>query len=83
MLNTQVGNPENERTDANTIFLEENKTNILEKRDDNLSVLIDTKSSSLIECIEKRLHILEDQVIRIQNINLTRNAVSPACCRPP
>ena len=83
ILNTQVDNSENERTDANTIFLEENKTNILEKRDDNLSVLIDKKSSSLIECIEKRLHILEDQVIRIQNINLTRNVVSPACCRPP
>ena len=83
MLNTQVGNPENERTDANTIFLEENKTNILEKRDDNLLVLIDKKSSSLIEYIEKRFHILEDQVIGIQNINLPRNVVSPASCRPP
>ena len=81
--NTQVDNSEDERTDANTIFLEENKTNILEKRDDNLLVLIDKKSSSLIEYIEKRFHILEDQVIGIQNINLPRNVVSPASCRPP
>ena len=78
MPNTQVDNSEDERTDANTIFLEENKTNILEKRDDNLLVLIDKKSSSLIEYIEKRFHILEDQVIGMQNINLPRNAVNSA-----
>ena len=81
--NTQVNNSEDETTDANTIFLEENKTKILEKRDDNVSVLADKKFSSLIEYIEKRFHILEDQLIGIQNINLPRNVVNPACCRPP
>ena len=74
----QVDNLEDERTDANTIFLEENTTNILEKRDENVSVLIDKKFSSLIEYIEKRFHILEDQVIGMQNINLPRNVVNPA-----
>ena len=74
----QVDNSEDERTDANTIFLEENTTNILEKRDENVSVLIDKKFSSLIEYIEKRFHILEDQVIGMQNINLPRNVVNPA-----
>ena len=78
VLDTQVDNSEDERTDANTIFLEENTTNILEKRDENVSVLIDKKFSSLIEYIEKRFHILEDQVIGMQNINLPRNVVNPA-----
>ena len=69
---------EDERPDANTIFLEENTTNILEKRDENVSVLIDKKFSSLIEYIEKKFHILEDQVIGMQNINLRRNVVNSA-----
>ena len=56
---TQVDNLEDERTDANKTFLEENTTNILEKRDENVSVLIDKKFSSLIEYIEKRFHILK------------------------
>ena len=76
--NTQVDNSEDERTDANTISLEENTTNILEKRDGNVSVLIGKRFSSLIEYIEKRFHILEDQVIGMQNINLPRNAVNSA-----
>ena len=76
--NTQVDNSEDKRTDANTISLEENTTNILEKRDGNVSVLIGKRFSSLIEYIEKRFHILEDQVIGMQNINLPRNAVNSA-----
>ena len=51
--NTQVDNSEDKRTDANTISLEENTTNILETRDENVSVLVDKKFSSLIEYIEK------------------------------
>ena len=74
---TQVDNSEDERTGVNTIFLEKNITNILQKRDENVSVLID-KFSCLIEYIEKRFHILEDQVITMQNINLPRNVVNPA-----
>ena len=74
---TEVDNSEDERTDANTIFLEENTTNILEKRNENVSVLIDKNFSSLIKHIEKRFHILEDQVIGMQNINLTRNVMNP------
>ena len=70
---TQVDNSEDERTDANTIFLEENTTNILEKRDENVSVLIDKKFSSLIEYIEKRFHILEDQ--ELENQLTEKNAV--------
>ena len=58
--------------------MEENTTNILEKRDGNVSVLIGKRFSSLIEYIEKRFHILEDQVIGMQNINLPRNAVNSA-----
>ena len=50
---TQVDNSEDERTYANTIFLEENTTNILGKRDENVSVLIDKEFSSLIEYIEE------------------------------
>ena len=49
--------------------MEENTTNILE---------IDKKFSSLIEYIEKSFHILEDQVIGMQNINLPRNVANPA-----
>ena len=75
---TQADNSEDERTDANKTFLEKNTTNILEKRDENVSVLIDKKYSSLIEYIEKRFHILDDQVIGMQNINLPRNIVNPA-----
>ena len=59
----QVDNLEDERIDANTVFLKENAANILEKRDKNASVLIDNKFSSHKEFIEKRFHILEDQVI--------------------
>ena len=70
---TQVDNSEDERTDANTIFLEENTTNILEKRDENVTVLIDKKFSSLIEYIEKRFHILEDQ--ELENQLTEKNAV--------
>ena len=75
---TQVDNLEDVKTDANIIFLEENTTNILEKRDEDVSVLIGKKFSSFIEYIEKRFHILEDQVIGMQNINLPRNVVNPA-----
>ena len=78
MSDTQADNSEDERTDANKTFLEKNTTNILEKRDENVSVLIDKKYSSLIEYIEKRFHILDDQVIGMQNINLPRNIVNPA-----
>ena len=60
------------------MFLEENTTNILEKRDENVLVLTDKKFSSVIEYIEKRFHIVEDQVIGMENINLPRNAVNPA-----
>ena len=63
MPDAQVDNLEDERIDANTVFLKENTTNILEKRDKNASVLIDSKFSSRKEFIEKRFHILEDQVI--------------------
>ena len=38
-----------------------------------MSVLIDMKFSSLIEHIKKMFHILEDQVIGMQNINIRRN----------
>ena len=48
---TQVDNLEDERNDANTIFLEENTTNILEKQGENVSALIDKKFSSLTEYI--------------------------------
>ena len=75
---TQADNLEDVKTDANIIFLEENTTNILEKRDEDVSVLIGKKFSSFIEYIEKRFHILEDQVIGMQNINLPRNVVNPA-----
>ena len=51
MPDTQVDYLEDERTDANTIFLEENTTNISEKLDENVSVLIDKKFSSLTEYI--------------------------------
>ena len=51
VLDTQVDNSEDERTDANTIFLEENTTNISEKLDENVSVLIDKKLSSFTEYI--------------------------------
>ena len=44
----------------------------------NISVIIDKKFSSLIEYIEKRFHILEDQITEMQNINLPRNVVNPA-----
>ena len=74
---TQVDNSEDERNDANTLFLEENTTNILEKQGENVSALIDKKFSSLTEYIEKRFCILEDQVIAMQNINLPRNVVNP------
>ena len=40
---TQIDNSEDERTHANKIFLEENTANILKKRDENVSVLIDKK----------------------------------------
>ena len=75
---TQIDNSEDERTHANKIFLEENTANILKKRDENVSVLIDKKWSSPIDYIEKRFHILEDQVIGIQNINSPRNVVNLA-----
>ena len=75
---TQVDNSEDERNDANTLFLEENTTNILEKQGENVSALIDKKFSSLTEYIEKRFYILEDQVIVMKNINLPRNVVNPA-----
>ena len=78
MSDSQVDNSEDGRTDANTMFLEENTTNILEKRDENVLVLTDKKFSSVIEYIEKRFHIVEDQVIGMENINLPRNAVNPA-----
>ena len=78
MSNTQVDNSEDERTDANTISLEKNTTNILEKRDENVSVLVDKKFSSLIEYNKKRFYILEDKVLGMQNINLPRNAVNSA-----
>ena len=48
---TQVDNSEDERNNANTIFLEENTTNILEKQGENVSALIDKKFSSLTEYI--------------------------------
>ena len=42
-------------------------------------VLLDKKFSSFIEyIIEKRLHILEDQIIGLQNVNLPRNVVNLA-----
>ena len=75
---TQTDNSEDERTDANKTFLEENTTNILEKWEENVSVLIGKKFTSFIEHIEKRFHILEDQVIGMQDINLPRNVVNPA-----
>ena len=43
-----------------------------------MSVLIGKKFTSFIEHIEKRFHILEDQVIGMQDINLPRNVVNPA-----
>ena len=49
---TQVDYLEDERTDANTNFLEENITNILEKWKENVLLLIEF--SSLIQYIEKR-----------------------------
>ena len=75
---TQIDNSEDERTHANKTFLEENTANILKKRDENVSVLIDKKWSSPIDYIEKRFHILEDQVIGTQNINSPRNVVNLA-----
>ena len=43
---------EDGRTDADTIILEENTTNIIEKQDENVLVLTDKKFSSFIEYIE-------------------------------
>ena len=55
---TQTGNSEDERTDddTNAIFPEEITTenNIVEKREESTSALIENKFSSLIQSIEKR-----------------------------
>ena len=74
----QADNSEDEKTDADTIILEESTTNIIEIREENVSVLINNKFSSLTEYIEKRFHNLEDQVIGLKNVNLPKNVVNPA-----
>ena len=78
---TQTGNSEDERTDddTNTIFPEECATenNIVEKREESVSELIENKFSSLIQSIEKRFHDIEDKIIGFQNMNLPRNSVNP------
>ena len=78
---TQTGNSEDERTDddTNTIFPEESTTenNIVEKREESISVLTENKFSSLIQSIEKRFHNIEDKIIGFQNMNLSRNSVNP------
>ena len=78
---TQTGNSEDERTDddTNTIFPEESTTenNIVEKREESISVLIENKFSSLIQSIEKRFHNIEDKITGFQNMNLPRNSVNP------
>ena len=62
---TQTGNSEDERTDddTNAIFPEESTTenNIVEKREESISVLIENKFSSLIQSIEKRFHNIEEK----------------------
>ena len=77
---TQTGNSEDERTDddTNTIFPEESTTgkNIVEKREESISVLIENKFSSLIQSIEKRFHNIPDKTIGFQNMNLPRNSVN-------
>ena len=59
------------------MFVKENSDRKKEK-DGNLLVHIDKKFNSLIGYIEKRFHILEDQIIVMQNINLTRDVANPA-----
>ena len=76
---TQTGNSEDERTDndTTTIFPEESTTenNIVEKREESISVLIENKFSFLIQSIEK--DNIEDKIIGFQNVNLPRNSVNP------
>ena len=78
---TQTRNTEDERTDddTNTIFPEERTTenNIVEKREESISLLLENKFSSLIQSIEKRFHNIEDKIIGFQNMNLPRNSVNP------
>ena len=75
---TQADKAEDQRIDADAIILEESTTNIIEKREENVSVLIEKTFRSLIGYIEKRFHNLEDQVIGLQNISLPENVVNPA-----
>ena len=70
---TQADKAEDQRIDADAIILEESTTNIIEKREENVSVLIEKTFRSLIGYIEKRFHNLEDQVIGLQNISLPKN----------
>ena len=49
---TQVDKSEDGRTDADAIILKESANNIIEKQDENVSLLTDKKFSSLIEYIE-------------------------------
>ena len=49
VLDTQVDNSEDKRNDANTLFLEENTTNILEKQGENASALVDKKLQSILK----------------------------------
>ena len=78
---TQTRNSEDERTDddTNTIFPEERTTenNIVEKREESISLLLENKFSSLIQSIEKRFHNIEDKIIGFQNMNLPKNSVNP------
>ena len=88
---TQTRNSEDERTnddtntifrkddDTNTIFPEESTTenNIVEKREESISILIENKFSSLTQSIEKRFHNIEDKITGFQNMNLPRNSVNP------
>ena len=60
---TQANTSEDERTDADTVILEESTTNIIEKGEEIVSVLIDKKFSSLIEHNKKRVDNLEDEAI--------------------
>ena len=77
---TQTGNSEDERTvdDTNTILPEESTTekNIVEKREESISILIENKFSSLIQSIEKRFHNIADKTIGFQNMSLPRNSVN-------
>ena len=65
--------------DTNTIFPEESTTenNIVEKREESISILIENKFSSLTQSIKKRFHNIEDKITGFQNMNLPRNSMNP------